>query len=306
MTALLYIGGIGRSGSTLLERLLAQDAGVCAVGELHSLWQRCLDGGALCGCGQRLDSCPLWRAVLARVDVRPDQVVEQQRRVDRTRFLPLLVAPWVWPPFARRLRSYATLLDQVYAELAAHSGSAVIVDSSKQPANAVLLRHVYGVDLRVVHLVRDSRGVAYSWTKRVDAEPRPDAGPMTRYAPARISLRWSMYNVLFAGLRLLGVPVLRLHYEDLVADPQRALARVAAFGRVPSAGAFLDASSAQLDRPGHTVAGNPVRFARGRVDLLPDDAWRTALPRHHRLTVSVLSWPMLVRYGYILGRRRPR
>jgi hypothetical protein len=306
MTGLLYIGGIGRSGSTLLELLLAQCSGVCAVGELHALWERSLDGGALCGCGQRLNACPLWRAVLARVAVPPEVVIAQQRRVDRTRFLPLLVAPSVWPPFARRLHSYAALLDEVYAELAARSASTVIVESSKQPANALLLRHLPGIELRVVHLVRDSRGVAHSWTKRVASEPRPDARPMARYAPSRISLRWSLYNVLFSGLRLLRVPVLRLHYEDLVADPEASLARVTAFARVPSGIGFLDASSAHVLRPSHSVIGNPVRFARGRIALVRDDEWREALPRSQRFVVMALSWPLLVRYGYILGRRRPR
>ena len=36
---ILFIAGIGRSGSTLLSRMLAQIDGFQAVGELHHLWQ---------------------------------------------------------------------------------------------------------------------------------------------------------------------------------------------------------------------------------------------------------------------------
>ena len=36
----LYIGGMGRSGSTLVDRVLGQAPGVCSVGELVFLWER--------------------------------------------------------------------------------------------------------------------------------------------------------------------------------------------------------------------------------------------------------------------------
>ena len=36
----IYLGGLGRSGSTLLERLLAEVPGACACGEIAHLWQR--------------------------------------------------------------------------------------------------------------------------------------------------------------------------------------------------------------------------------------------------------------------------
>ena len=36
----VYLGGLGRSGTTLLERLLAARPGVCAAGETVHLWQR--------------------------------------------------------------------------------------------------------------------------------------------------------------------------------------------------------------------------------------------------------------------------
>jgi len=303
---LLYVGGVGRSGSTLLELLLAQTSGVCGVGEIYALWARRSDPGAMCGCGQKLSDCPLWRGVLADLGADPERLYAQQQRVDRTRYAPLLVAPTMWPPFARRMRSYLTVLEDLYGAVATRTASSVVIDSSKRPANALLLRRLRTVDLRVVHLVRDGRAVAYSWTRLRDTEPRPDPSPMVRYSPARICLRWSMYNLAFSGLRLLGVPVLRLHYEDLVADPREALSHVAAFAGIDCDLEFLKDTTAQVDRHAHTVTGNPVRFARGRIDLVPDEEWRTALPRGKRLAVSLLSWPLLVRYGYLLGRRRAR
>ncbi len=105
------------------------------------------------------------------------------------------------------------------------AGASVLVDSSKHAALAYCLRFAPRIDLRVVHVVRDSRGVAYSWTKRV-ARPEADGeAEMTRYTPGRSALLWNAHNAAFAMLRRRGVPVRRLRYEDLLADPRGRPAR---------------------------------------------------------------------------------
>ena len=43
----LYVGGWGRSGSTLLSHMLAQVAGHVSVGELRYVWQAGVAGRAL-------------------------------------------------------------------------------------------------------------------------------------------------------------------------------------------------------------------------------------------------------------------
>src|SRR5450755_566845 len=59
----VYLGGLGRSGTTLLERLLGELPGVCSVGEVVHLWQRGIAEAERCGCGEPLPGCPFWRKV---------------------------------------------------------------------------------------------------------------------------------------------------------------------------------------------------------------------------------------------------
>jgi len=59
----LYIGGFGRSGSTLVERILGQLPGFCSAGEIVFLWQRGLIDGQLCGCGVPVPECEFWSRV---------------------------------------------------------------------------------------------------------------------------------------------------------------------------------------------------------------------------------------------------
>ena len=63
MIDILYIAGAGRSGSTLLERLLGQLPACVAVGEARHLWRED-PTTARCGCGRVLTECDHWRAVI--------------------------------------------------------------------------------------------------------------------------------------------------------------------------------------------------------------------------------------------------
>ena len=63
------------------------------------------------------------------------------------------------------VNAYRQTIGRLYDAIRPVSGSRIIVDSTKRASYAYVLRDVPGIDLRVVHLVRDSRGVAYSNAK---------------------------------------------------------------------------------------------------------------------------------------------
>src|SRR4051812_48764894 len=59
----LYVGGSGRSGTTLLDRMLGQVPGVWSTGELARVWDNGLRDNELCGCGEPFWECAFWREV---------------------------------------------------------------------------------------------------------------------------------------------------------------------------------------------------------------------------------------------------
>jgi hypothetical protein len=310
----LFIGGLGRSGSTLLDRMLGRLNDVCSVGELVHLWERGLRENNRCGCGERFGDCPFWRRVgqvafggWDTVDV--DEILALKASVDRNRFVPLMVLPVLRPAYRRRLDRYSDLLERLYVGVREVSGRPLVVDASKHASAAFLVRRLRGVDLRLVHLVRDSRGVAFSWTKRMrQAEAVADDALMATNTPLRLSARYLGYNLLFHLLRLTGVPGLLLRYESLVRDPAGELARVLGFAGRPSAAGelgFIGDGWVELG-PSHALAGNPMRFRSGRVPLAVDEEWRRGLPRRYRLLTVASTWPLLVRYGYLRGAARRR
>ncbi|HLL66163.1 MAG TPA: sulfotransferase [Micromonosporaceae bacterium] len=310
MVRVLFLGGMGRSGTTLLERLLGELPGACPLGEVVHLWDRDVRGNDRCACGERFSGCAFWQRVGARafggwhrVDLA--DIAGLRSTVERTRHIPGLAGRRS-APRAALVRRYADYYARLYRAAAEISGASVVIDSSKHPALAFCLRSA-DIDLRVAHVIRDSRGVAYSWTKRT-ARPETDGQrEMTRYRPGRCAMLWNTNNVALGLLARSGVAVRRVRYEDLLADPATTLAALADFAGL--AGADLSFLSTGIDGTPvadlarcHSAAGNPMRFAVGTVALRVDDAWRTALPPAQRRLVGALTMPLLGAYGYRLGR----
>jgi hypothetical protein len=302
---LLYLGGLGRSGTTLVERLLGELPGVCSLGEVVHLWQRDIRDDERCGCGSRFSGCTFWQRVgkaafggWHEVDVY--RVKALAAAVERTRHIPRLASARLPDEHRALVEEYAGYYAAVYRAAAEVSGAAVLVDSSKHSALAHCLRWSADLDLRVVHVVRDPRGVAHSWTKTV-ARPETDgAGEMTRYSPGRSAVLWNAHNAALGLLARRGVPVRRVRYEQFMADPRAGLLQLAGFAGLDVSTddlAFLGESHADL-RVGHSAAGNPMRFAVGRIPLRRDDAWVRSLPAGHRRLVGAVCAPWLRAYGY--------
>ncbi|MEV6636756.1 sulfotransferase [Actinoplanes sp. NPDC051470] len=291
MIRVLYLAGSGRSGSTLVTTALGQVDGLFAAGELRYLWQRGLVEQRPCGCGQPLPDCPMWSAVLAKLPPREPASIAAGLR-ERLRMRNRLRVP-PSPDDAT--------ITALYEAIHAHTGGAVIVDSSKLPPYGVLLAGLPGIDLRVLHVVRDPRAAAFSWRRRrsLDGDDRL----MTRHPVWKAALLWTVWNGAVLRRWSRGA-YLRVRYEDLVQDPQAWVRRIAAFaGAAPSSPLPFTEDGLLTLAPTHSVAGNPVRHRTGGVEVRADDEWRTAMSPRSFALVTALTSPLLRRLGYPFGRR---
>src|SRR5207302_3508369 len=176
-TEVAYVGGAGRSGSTVLALLLAQLPGFVAVGGVSNLWERGLQKNYLCGCGVHFWDCPFWTQVGAEAfggwdAVDSDRLLSMRFEITRYRRWPWHLAPRLRPAFRARLAEYSQHVSRVYAAVRAASGARTVIDSSHDAMSALVLRQASNVNLRILHLVRDSRAVAFSLSRR---RLRPEA-----------------------------------------------------------------------------------------------------------------------------------
>lgn len=321
-TRVLYIAGAGRSGTTLLASVLGQVPGLFSVGELRYMWERGLMEDGRCGCGAAFGQCPTWQRVLGTafaaepgggppfdlrdhlLDIATD-AVDADRQATRVRQVPLLLA-WRKHPqrLARRIQPHVHRLGRLYGAISATTGCEVVVDSSKLPGHAFVVGTLADIELFVVHLVRDPRGVAHSWHKHRENPDRPAAGTMARAAPLESALLWNLWNATTEFLWGRDPEhYLQVRYEDFVVEPEAVCSQILALlGRDDDRDAVeIDGRTLKLAAT-HSVAGNPDRLRHGEVELRADSEWTRRLTTGQAALVTALTAPLLRRYGYPLTR----
>ncbi|QLQ09790.1 MAG: sulfotransferase [Nocardioidaceae bacterium] len=300
----LYIGGSGRSGSTLLECLVAELPGVAVLGEVAHLFERGVVLNELCACGRSFSECPFWSEVgilafggwdridIARIRALKGEVDRQRRMLETGRRHPSSRT-------RDQAREYAGYFRKIYDAASDITGAGVVVDSSKVAPTALALSHEMGIDLRVLHIVRDPRGVAYSWSKQVARPETGNTAEMPRLSSRSSSLLWLSHNLSIGALAYRGVPVTRIRYEDLLADVDGTVRQAWRELALPGSAALplVDPSTIELHAT-HSVAGNPMRFKTGLTHLRTDDEWKERLPSRERRLVTALTYPALKRYRY--------
>ncbi|KRE62032.1 glycosyltransferase [Nostocoides sp. Soil756] len=295
----LYIAGSGRSGSTVLERAIGAIDGYVNVGELLDLPRKVAPNDERCGCGRPFHDCPFWQAV---GDLLPHgwdagelrRLHHLQQRVARQRFLPRLLTGATGGRFRHQLAEYVEGLASIYQAVSDVSGQRVVVDASKWPALALAL-YSGGMDVRVIHLVRDPRGVAHSLSRHVD-RPHGRAHAeehMFRKPPVVGAASWLTTQAEIDLLAWRGLPVRQVSYEEFVREPGNVLARVLSGLSLPlPPGGLQHVHDNTIRLPAsHGLSGNPSRFTVGAVELRQDERWRRDMAMHDRVLVGLVVSP---------------
>ena len=303
----IFIAGSARSGSTVLDRVLGQVEGFFSVGEFRLIWEEGFAGNYLCECGKPFRSCSFWNAVVEEAFGGFDHVdvasfLRLWRAVDRIRNIPQLAFPELQSySFRSVYTEYLDILSLLYRAIHKLSRGKVIVDSSKTLSHGLLLNSVRGLDLRVIHLVRDSRAVAFSMQRK---KRNPAAGKENIYLGRQGVLAsardWLVVNGSISWLAHFFPRYVLLRYEDFAEQPRKALHEVfSGLGLELSDADFIINKRTVKLSLGHMVSGNPMRFQYGEIELRPDTVWKQEMPISQRLVVSALTWPLLLKYGYL-------
>ncbi len=292
----LYIAGMSRSGSTILSNILGEIDGFFNAGELIDIWDRGLESDGKCGCGMKISKCEVWRAVLdkafgsqGRIDIQ--EMINLRDSACHARHVPwLMLKPGAKSKFKAHLKEYLGNLENLYRGIQSITNSRIIVDSSKNIGYAHILTMIPKIDLYVVHLIRDPRATAYSWLRKKE--------DWWRKNPVDSSVLWNVRNIVTEIFRKkLAGNYIRLYYEDFIAKPRIAVKSILELlQEKPMHLPFVTEQNVKLGF-NHTIFGNPCRFQRGTFRLHLDDEWK-GMKKSDRFVVNILSWPLLVLYGY--------
>src|SRR5438552_826210 len=283
-TTVIYIISDRRSGSTLLENILSKSTETVSISELAMLKGHiCKEGpGEIwnwnCSCGKPIMQCEFWGKVLPGIY---DNAFETKITWPYKSVKVLLSSAL---PFAAK-RSLLKIihskkniqttgkLNTVYTTIANVSNKKFIVDSSKDPLQALAVNECKDVEAKFIWLSRDLRAITFSKLKRWKVNKRSDKKPLE-------TLTDSFYYKKICAAALHSVDkknTLKIDYEELVVHPQQELDKIcSAFGlQQYTAPEYMELSN------DHTIAGTPGRFERKAIAA--DNSWKNFYKQHAML-----------------------
>ncbi len=289
----LYVLSTGRSGSTLLEMLLASSDDTWTMGEVHLLPFELGEGRHTCGCGEITTKCPFWAPIL-------DELRFKQDDVRLTEFREAHNLGKTWRPthllsmmtggkqrYSRRAKAYGNINADLFGKVAERAASMTgtapswLVDASKDPYRLNWLLRDPRFDVRVIHLTRSAHGFVNSSLNR----DRYRSTITKAIETARLALRWTSANLIFSLVCSI-VPegrTTRIRYEDLASDPDRTVREACA-----KIGLALESEAKHFQtQTNHGIAGNQMRTRKTGVVL--DEKWRKEMSLFEKIIVSMIS-----------------
>jgi len=291
---IIYVAGYGRSGSTLLDTILANQPAVFGGGELTWLYQQILDNQS-CSCGEPLQACPFW------IDVQ-QKLAAQLPEFDLTAAAALTLSQERWSSWRTQAAAYTTLWDATWEAIAQASGRSMIVDSSKNSRlsrfRLELMLASKACEVSVIHLVRDPRAVMWSTARGSNRKLESGDNRVSWLTPYKGLVSWAYSNscVDYLQARYPQMRLLRLRYEDFVQQFAASVERLSDFLQLDFGVAAEKVQNEGHFDPGHGVAGNRMR-RNTQIKLRYDDEWSRRLPWYYRRS-SALVRPWMNRYGY--------
>lgn len=308
---IIYIAGYGRSGSTLLEKLLHCQPAVCATGELANFFKLYGSSTSLCSCGETTLHCPVWSRVAESL-LSNGYPVEEYPTYSKIQKKHEALWTHHGSLFSKNNKTYSNLMCSFFDAVAQSldTEKSVLIDSSKTayatPYRPVAISQLGKYRLRVIHLVRDCRGVAWSVKKGLNR--KLEAGEKkgnTTLPVTRAMLGWAYGNMAAGRLKyhLDKDSYYLMRYEDLVENPVQSLKQLESFLHMNLDHSINIAQKAN-ERSGcelptmHQLTGNRMRF-NSRMVIRPDFNWKTKSNRLTSLWLKAMLFPLMKKYGYI-------
>lgn len=298
---ILFIAGHGRSGSTFLCDILGQLEDHCSLSEPRYVWDHGILENRPCGCEKAFKECKIWNKIfhiafngfdkdLAQKMTTIREKIARNRHFFKWRKLNFEQLP-------EELKFYLENIEKLYWAISEVQGCNFLVDASKSPTYAILLSKIPSFRVNILHLIRDPRGVSYSYLKRKHSGHKR----LKDYNKIKGVLDWVLTNLACELLQYNpNLSYTRVLYSKLVENPKYEVRKITEFIRSDCHIDihFLGEKSVYL-KPTHTIAGSPSRFRTGQIDIRHDNAWHDGLSQIDKCLITLITSPLLARYKFI-------
>ena len=253
MKKVLYIAGLGHSGSTILDMSLGCQENIIGLGEVSAMLETPKDNlynsqleKYFCSCGCKMSECSFW-----------------------SKARPILANTYNQPQIERYLR-LINLFCEMYGE------NTILVDSSKFLSSWLAKLEERGVDLKVVFLVRDFRSWCYSRHSRLGS------------SSLILALRWLKGNLSTEKkLKTIAPSYITIGYEEFALYPEHILKIICKHTNVNYSNKMLQPTNTSS----HILRGNVVRGDKKKSSRIQYDArWFTS---NRMNLLAVFCFPLI-------------
>ncbi len=281
---LIYLMGMGRSGGTLVGKILGQIEDTTFVGEIRHLIDRGFKENWECSCGDKFKDCKHWRKIFIQTFLNNEKVklsdfIRIQESFDRTTMIIktfwILIKIKIFKHNNKELNIYKNLNSKLYHNISESFKTNNIIESSRYPGRALMLNRCDDIDLFIIHLVRDPRGVINSQLKKQQER----TGKKSKIALRNI-LTWNI--TLFIGYIIQLIfkksNITFLCYENFIKRPHESLQRILneanlSTKKLPE----FSSENAIHIKPVHVFSGNENRYLSGEIIIKHDIKWKKEL-----------------------------
>jgi hypothetical protein len=209
---MLYIGGIGHNGSTILDIILNNSKDSMSLGEFAGLYSK-ISSNQKCSCGKSIPDCDFWSKILTKNDISQNTANLHSKEKYYFDFL------------FRNLKAkeYVEIWDELFSNIFNYTNKNILIDSSKNISRGLALLKHSEFDVYFIHLVRDPRGFNNSKNKR-----RAKSGDKDKYI--KDFSKWYIKNLMASVVKLISRKrYLKINYENLLLHPSNTLEEIEKF-----------------------------------------------------------------------------
>ncbi len=292
---LVLLIGSGRSGSTLIDRIVSMDDEVFGVGELinfnSSLFKE------YCSCGDIVENCSFWSEVISDLRWTEEDFQDfKQLKLQfdyATRGRVFKARDYTGHPDFER---YLSKNNSLFKAIGKMNRGRVVFDSSKSPQRALNLSKSDLFDIKIIYLMRDSRGTVWSFKKNFQKNLKAGIQKdMKGKSLLKSVYSWIAVNCRsFSAIQSMKSPALFVKYEEFCEEPKSQINRILRFIFDGDRRETIDLNNPRsVDN--HTIAGNRLRMQKNIV-VKPDIEWKGNLNIFQKTLVYLLTFPWLFKF----------
>ena len=158
----------------------------------------------------------------------------------------------------------------LYNYLSDSSKAEYIIDSTKFPVHLESLYKTNTFDIRVIHLTRDPRSVAYSWSRRKQTNDSPSSSFISTRPAWKVALSWRTCNYLITQYQAETALFTHAKWEDVTRDPSEAIDKIIQSLHLNIASPTTSGDNSVDLKAGHAFWRNSSRRLYGQTKIVHD------------------------------------